>query len=78
MAEVPEIEKYISQQRGKKHKHNIQYGDLSDVVRARIDAIDLTEHELLDKINLALDRIIAHLEEITDEKFTVEDVMEWL
>ncbi len=41
-------------------------------------APSITEHELLDRINLALDKIIEHFEEITGEKFTVEDIMEWL
>lgn len=59
------------------HKHPIDYVDLSTFIKEKI-APDLTEHELLDRINLALDRIIEHFEEITGEEFTVEDVMEWL
>lgn len=55
----------------------VTYSSLSTSLKERI-GVDITEHELLDRINLALDRIIAHVEEITDEKFTVEDVMEWL
>ncbi len=55
----------------------IRYSNLTQDLKDRIGP-DITEQELLDKINLALDRIILHFEEITGEKFTIEDVMEWL
>ncbi|KKL11055.1 hypothetical protein LCGC14_2549650 [marine sediment metagenome] len=65
-------------QAGDRHWHLVRSNWLTPELRASIDAVDLTEHELLDKINIALDRIIAHYEEITDEVFTEEDVIEWL
>ena len=68
---------YIDGGAGKKIRIAVSYSQLTDSLKDRL-GVDLTEHELLDRINLALDRIIAHLEEITDEQFTVEDVMEWL
>lgn len=69
--------RYRNLGRGEKVRHIVSYSELTSSLQERI-GVDLTEHELLDKINFALDRIIAHLEEITDEEFSVEDVTEWL
>lgn len=63
--------------KGERTRHKVSFSQLTTSLQERLGA-DLTEHELLDRINLALDRIIEHLEEITGEEFSVEDVMEWL
>ena len=62
MAEVPELKiKYTDPSRGILHWQVVKYGDLTKDVRDRIEAVDLTVHELqwlkidtLKKINACL------------------------
>ena len=77
MAEVDELDiNYIDAARGTVRKTPVGYGNLSQFVRDKIDAVDLTVHELIE-LAIIEERIgNLHLMQISSEEATEKDI-EW-
>jgi hypothetical protein len=61
---------------GEDHWHIIRSSNLTQELRTRIEAADLTEHELLRKIVIELRILNKHLTDGSDEDITMKDI-EW-
>ena len=60
---------------GATHWHsNIGVGQLATGLREKIDAADLTEHELLEQIIIQVKMSNLHLMQISSENVTEEDI----
>ncbi len=77
MAEVPELKiKYTDTSRGIPHWQVVKYGDLTKDVRDRIEAVDLTVHELLELAIKELRVGNLYEMELAEIYVTAEDI-EW-
>ncbi len=77
MAEVDELPiNYQDVLLGSTHKPPTRYDNLSQFVRDRIDAVDLTVHELMELAVIELRIGNLHERELSNKYFTEEDV-EW-
>ena len=77
MAEVPELKiKYTDTSRGIPHWQVVKYGDLTKDVRDRIEAVDLTEHELFERIIVVMKQNNLCLQKMSNMEVKDDDI-EW-